>query len=486
MRHELSIGLALWLTPFLTLFAGEPADRRPGTGPAVSTSASAASTADTPRNDSPRAEAARAVQEAQRSGAPLLSGVRIAVGQMHSSAVATSPSPATSQTAPVPNRSQRTAYKAILPLHLDPLFAERSQIGEHNRARGATLYEFTVRRLLELVVGDIYGWGDWEVYPQHRIQEHAGTGRFRLIQRDGAVLHAGTRADCQSALQRLLAANPKEMNDPPPRELVVLIHGMLRTGSALQNAERRFEAAGYDVINLEYACGLVDLRRAGAQLKSVLESARHASRVHFVVHSAGGLVVRAYLAQHRDERIGRMVMLGVPNQGAELARHFRNWQLFGWLFGPAGGQLASDASQLTEQFAVPDFEFGIVAGCLPRSADNPLVPGDDDGVVSVHSTQLRGAKDFCTLPCSHGALCRAPESLELCVHFLRHGTFPPVTEPSKPLSPSGNVRRPALPDFKAIQSLWPAGKAAPRKTSEPQPDGSTPRSSSSTEDVSPK
>ena len=27
----------------------------------------------------------------------------------------------------------------------------------------------------------------------------------------------------------------------------------------------------------------------------------------------GGLVVRAYLAEHRDPRIHRMVMLGVPN-----------------------------------------------------------------------------------------------------------------------------------------------------------------------------
>lgn len=54
---------------------------------------------------------------------------------------------------------------------------------------------------------------------------------------------------------------------------------------------------------------------------------------------------------------------------------------------------------------------------------NPLVPGDNDGTVSVESTRLEGAKDFLMLPYAHPVIQMMPRTVRNVVSFLREGTF---------------------------------------------------------------
>lgn len=104
-------------------------------------------------------------------------------------------------------------------------------------------------------------------------------------------------------------------------EGVVLLHGMARTSASLRVMARRLRREGFAVLNLDYESrhgtleSLADaIHPAVAAFAAGLES-----RLHFVTHSLGGLLVRVYLSQHKPTRLGRVVMLGPPNDGSPIA-----------------------------------------------------------------------------------------------------------------------------------------------------------------------
>jgi pimeloyl-ACP methyl ester carboxylesterase len=134
----------------------------------------------------------------------------------------------------------------------------------------------------------------------------------------------------------------------------------------------------------------------------------------------GGLVVRAYLAEHADERIRRMVMIATPNRGAELADLLKRNLVYRGLFGPAGRQLSTEG--LIPTLPTPDFEFAVIAGARGTPTGwNRLIPGDDDGTVTVESTRLAGAADFATVPTIHTFLVGEPDVADMTRRFLREG-----------------------------------------------------------------
>ena len=73
--------------------------------------------------------------------------------------------------------------------------------------------------------------------------------------------------------------------------------------------------------------------------------------LHFVCHSMGGLLARVYLVRHRPARLGRVVMLGTPNGGSELADSLKGfWRYRAW-FGPAGQQLGTQRDDALDAHA---------------------------------------------------------------------------------------------------------------------------------------
>jgi triacylglycerol lipase len=58
---------------------------------------------------------------------------------------------------------------------------------------------------------------------------------------------------------------------------------------------------------------------------------------------------------------------------------------------------------------------------------NPLysliVPGPDDGVVSVERTKVAGMKDFLLLPQTHAFIMKSEDVIQQVIYFLEHGVF---------------------------------------------------------------
>lgn len=212
------------------------------------------------------------------------------------------------------------------------------------------------------------------------------------------------------------------------REHVILLHGLCRTSSSMERMQVALTAAGYVVHNLDYPSRTAPIEQlADDTIAPALVACRvqGAEKIHFVTHSLGGLLVRSYFSrQVPDATLGRVVMLGPPNQGSEVADHLADWSLYRWLNGPAGQQLGTAAEATPQQLGPPAVAIGIIAGNRSINWINSLmIPGPDDGKVSVDKTKLSDQAAHLVLPVPHPYLMKNRAAIAQTLVFLRDGRF---------------------------------------------------------------
>ncbi|KQQ18647.1 hypothetical protein ASF53_24285 [Methylobacterium sp. Leaf123] len=210
-------------------------------------------------------------------------------------------------------------------------------------------------------------------------------------------------------------------------EGVLLLHGIARRAASLRPLERRLTRAGYVTLNLDYPArrlGLADIAEGIAP--TVAAFAGEVARLHIVTHSMGGLVARVLLARHRPDKLGRVVMLGPPNGGSEIADALHRLALYRRFFGPAGTELGTERGAAQARLFGPvDYPLGIIAGrrSLYPLASLWLLPGPNDGRVTVARTRLDGMTDHIVLPTAHPTMMWNRSVAAETLHFLREGRF---------------------------------------------------------------
>lgn len=213
---------------------------------------------------------------------------------------------------------------------------------------------------------------------------------------------------------------------------IILLHGLARTPLSMRRLERRLATEGYTVDNIGYPSRTdkIEPLALDAIGRALARAPESELPVHFVTHSMGGMLVRAYLEHNKLDRLGRVVMLAPPNQGTEVVDFYNVrapflGRMLRAVLGPASGQLRTDADALPARLGPANFDLGIIAGTVNR---NPvfgpvLATQPSDGVVSVERTKLVGMSDFLALPYSHTFIMDKIVVQDQVIHFLRHGRF---------------------------------------------------------------
>lgn len=117
-------------------------------------------------------------------------------------------------------------------------------------------------------------------------------------------------------------------------------------------------------------------------------------------------------------------MLGPPNQGSEVADTLGALRIFKLINGIAGSELGTGTNSTPNRLGAANFCVGIIAGDRSINWINSMmIPGRDDGKVSVERTKLEGMKDHIVIHATHPFLMRNKTSIRQTIHFLRNGQF---------------------------------------------------------------
>ena len=225
-----------------------------------------------------------------------------------------------------------------------------------------------------------------------------------------------------------LATANKFFNQPDDasdnKEITVLLHGLGRNDTSMWLLALRLKDAGYDVQRIGYSSLLQTPEEilTDVSLKINQCCQKHSHSVHFVGHSLGGLMVRAYLQNNRVDNLGRVVLMGTPNKGTELADYFSN----GWLInllGPTAKALGTDDNSFPKSLDAPYYPVGIIAGEVKGELNDPVIPGKDDGLVSVEATKIDDMTDFILIETSHSWMRYDGEVANQTIQFLKNGAF---------------------------------------------------------------
>ena len=203
------------------------------------------------------------------------------------------------------------------------------------------------------------------------------------------------------------------------KEAVVLVHGLWMKGPEMMLLRLRLRQAGFSVHQFSYLTvwrGLAEnARRLQAKLSTI-----EAPAVHFVAHSLGGLVVRQLFYDFPQQRPGRVVTLGTPHRGSQVAEVLARFGVTKPLLGQSRLALQGEAPPWSGTH-----ELGSLAGSLPAGLGRLIdrLPLPNDGTVAVEETELEGMDDHLIMPVSHSSMLFVPEVARQVVHFLRHGRF---------------------------------------------------------------
>ena len=210
-------------------------------------------------------------------------------------------------------------------------------------------------------------------------------------------------------------------------DYVVLLHGLGRSAGSFSKMADVLGAAGYDVLNIDYPSTDHPIPVLTEKfVKPAIEThCTDGTRpIHFVTHSMGGIILRDLVRRFRPHNLGRAVMLSPPSLGSEVVDFLRKNGMVRSIMGPAFLQLGTEPDSFVNRLPPVDFEVGVITGDRTINFINSMIiPGPDDGKVSVARARLPGMTAFRVVHRTHPLIMNADEVIADVLGFLEEGEF---------------------------------------------------------------
>ncbi len=208
--------------------------------------------------------------------------------------------------------------------------------------------------------------------------------------------------------------------------LVLLVHGFFRNHKDMAILKTYLSDLGQEVYAVNLPTSFQSLETIYTSFKKQLLEIDTTSytKIHFVGHSMGGLIIRYYLSKHQVPKLGRCVFIGTPNQGTRLADLGLKVPLAAQILKPIKALHSNAlAIDLPQNDPVPDI--GIIAGTNHRLITGYFLKKPNDGRVEVAATKLAAPlmKDFVALNYVHTKIHKEKVTADLVDHFLKFGKF---------------------------------------------------------------
>jgi len=224
---------------------------------------------------------------------------------------------------------------------------------------------------------------------------------------------------------------PDRLRPSAERPPLLLVHGYGCSRAAWWWLRRRLEAHGRVVATLNLEPIYADIERYVEPLAQRIDevlAATGAARLILVGHSMGGLVIRVYLRRYGADKVLRVVTLGTPYGGSELAR-------IG--FGVNGHQM------------VPGNDWLVRLAEEPLHVETTAIYSPHDNYVMPQANLLLAGAKRCVLDgLGHLAMLYSPRVVDALVASLR-GTeadsfliWPCLRKMSKRQSPPSSTTKP--------------------------------------------
>ena len=339
----------------------------------------------------------------------------------------------------------RVVYLLFLPFILWPVTAPwpsapwASALGPMALGQDISALRTLDERIPIKTTGGILFWGDVLFDNGWHIQKNVVTDTYRLLDENAVQRAYGTFEECKSRLDKIKLEGGVL---PMTGSIVFVLHGfgsnslMTRT---LGNWLRERQTHDY-VFCMSYPSTMQSILEHARMLDLLVQNLPPTiSRIDFVGHSLGSIVIRRYLSgpledgwqvppnrsEHRkhfspNSRIGKFVMLGPPNHGAVIAtRLIGNDPVRRFLTGKSGEELGTSWHEVEKTLGIPCCPFMIIAGGRGNNMGySLLIPGDNDGMVSTQGTQLDEAEAWLLFNVGHNEMLVSPDVFQAIEKFF--------------------------------------------------------------------
>jgi pimeloyl-ACP methyl ester carboxylesterase len=146
-----------------------------------------------------------------------------------------------------------------------------------------------------------------------------------------------------------------------------------------------------------------------------------ATRIHFIGHSLGGLLILQMLHEFPQSRVGRIILAGSPYNACSVATKLSGRSLGRYILGRSMLQWLGQTPSLNTSA----YDIGVIAGCKGIGGGKLIshLASPNDGVVAVEETHIAFARDQIVLDVNHSGMLLSAELARQACAFLHYGYF---------------------------------------------------------------